>query len=119
MNVVGYQDKEFAKQNKSWLRGAAWLIGEDQVGWEGLIKKMKDWFISVRERGLAKESFAWDCAKASIEKGTWENYQAMITADDFHFGLCHGDFHDAVGNPPSSRCMFSLLRQQIQRGRQD
>jgi len=53
VNVVGYQDKEFAQQNKSWLRGAAWLIGEDQVGWEGLIKKMKDWFISVRERGLA------------------------------------------------------------------
>jgi hypothetical protein len=66
------------EENKEWLKGAKWILGEDRERWEARLAEVKSWHDSCamkEESGTIKyDPLVWDCLVASFDKLSWENY---------------------------------------------
>jgi hypothetical protein len=65
-------------ENKEWLKGAKWLLGEDRETWEVRMAEVKSWHdgcAKKKEEGeIIYDPLVWDCMCASISKISWDDY---------------------------------------------
>jgi hypothetical protein len=97
LHLQHWNDRQFLIANKSWLKGAKWILGEDRERWEITMGEVKMWHetcATKKQNGeIEYDPLVWECLSASISKLSWDDYQKMVGAEDFHWSLVHGDYH--------------------------
>jgi hypothetical protein len=51
------------------------------------------WSSVTSNEELSMSANLESCMDQIMENWTWENMQAILTSDDYNWGLTHGDFH--------------------------
>jgi len=84
----------------SWMKTTAWLRGEQQARWEGMMAFGRNGWETcksrMKEEGSPLASMQWsdkliDVVSRSFESASWDALQKRLK--DLPFTLTHGDFH--------------------------
>jgi len=80
-----------------WLRGSAWIDGNDKDSWLAAQFRGKDNWATAKDK-IATSGYTvqWDerviaCMDSSMNKINWEDYQSNLKTS--YWTLVHGDFH--------------------------
>lgn len=65
--------------------------GEEYVN--GQVSLVGGLWLENSIHGLSISANLKSCMDQIMENWTWENMQAILTSDDYNWGLTHGDFH--------------------------
>mmetsp|Transcript_45525 Transcript_45525/g.131877 ORF Transcript_45525/g.131877 Transcript_45525/m.131877 type:complete len:394 (-) Transcript_45525:48-1229(-) len=94
-----WRREELVSSGHSWLRGAKWLVGEDESSWTEYQKQASDAWAAVKaslQDGSCKVQWQPEvvaCVDASLAKSKWAAFQAELQTRPWT--LVHGDFHPA------------------------